>query len=323
MLQLLLVLLASPASSTNVDAQAAFKRYCDDFCGSGGVANCDIGSGQIYATPFVGSGSHPGPASGIPATNADRNTSSGINCNEKDGNTCQQYGNDWGWCNYPQYKCMTKYMHDVTDKEYTNIESQDEPHATGFVFTHWVDNNSTVEQDATIEYDESTTATASLTLSNTVSTGIEISIEASVPLVLSATIKDTIKMSSTSTSSNSVSKQQTWKVSQGVRVPAKSTIKAQLIIRKVIVSGDWTGQISFPDYAKLWCNNMVGAHREWFVPAGNFVSDSEYGYPTLCDGDTCTVTAKFNGWHGVDSETTITECKLFSRDCESAEPIIV
>merc|ERR1712228_902354 len=74
------------------------------------------------------------------------------------------------------------------------------------------------------------------------------------------------------------------------------TMKAQLIIRKVIVSGDWTADIEFPNDAKLWCNNKVNGHYEWFIDAGSFLNPA---YPSHCNGNVCTVTAHFQGWHGV------------------------
>lgn len=171
--------------------------------------------------------------------------------------------------------------------------------------THWIDNNSSLEQD-------------------TVSVGLEISITEGVPDVMSSTFKETFSMSTTETSSKTLTTAQKWSITQPIKAPPRTTMKAELIITKTTVSGDWTANVNFPYDAKLWCNNKVGSgHYEWFIGASSFISTSQFGYPSLCSGNTCRVTAKFNGWHGVDSQLKITQCKLGSRSCGSDSNIIV
>merc|ERR1711959_817405 len=99
---------------------------------------------------------------------------------------------DWGaqvrfpqkgkvWCNYRQYKCMAKYV-SVGDNRYSNIKTTKQPGAGGFVFTQYVDNAFNHEQTSTVEFNEATTATASMTLGTTVSVGTEISFTEKAPV---------------------------------------------------------------------------------------------------------------------------------------------
>jgi len=320
MFALVLSLLVSISAGAKVDAQDAFKKFCASFCGSGGYATCDIGSGKIAldhistdmtASPFFEIGLDWNVSATIPARDVDRNPSGGANCDEKDGNTCQQYGHDWGWCNYPQHKCMTKYC-TTGDFKYSNIKTEKEPGVTGFVFTHWVDNDSPHEQSSTISFDEATSAEAGLTLTDQVEVGSEVSIEASIPDILKTTFKESFKMTTASTHEHKLTKTQHWQISQPVKVGAKKTAKVELIITKVKVDGDWSGHVRFPNDAKLWCNKKVNGHNEWFVPASEFLP--KY-HSHLCHDDICYVKAKFSGFHGIDSQVKITECELYSRSC--------
>ena len=101
--------------------------------------------------------------------------------------------------------------------------------------------------------------------------GFSYSIEAGMPDVLDGTFTASFDLSITSTKSDTVTTMQVWSVTQPIEVPAMTTIKAQLIIEKVSVTGDWSAVYSFPDYAKLWCSNRVNGHYEWFVPAQNWL----------------------------------------------------
>jgi len=317
-------LFASAAAGESVDVRGAFKSYCHDFCGSGGYANCDIGSGKLamgqsdaapsVETEFVESGIGAGP---IPALDAERNTSAVAACNEKTGNTCQ-HTSGWAWCNYEKYKCMTHYS-TAGEAKYSNIKSEHEPGATGFVFTHWVDNNSPVTQTSTVAFDESTMAEADLTLSSTVTAGVEISLTEKVPEVLEDTFKESFSVSTSSSSTRKQSKTQHWSITQPVTVPKKTTMKVEMIITKVKVTGDWSAQVKFPEYAKVWCNNKKNGHYEWFVPGQNFLPK----HSSLCHGDVCTIKGKFEGWHGISSQVKLTQCKLGSRHCEKGENDVV
>ena len=283
--------------------------------------NCDIGSGNLAsATVEEHAASRKLRALSTLGNLGVNQSSPGFvplgrtavaNCDEADGNTCQTYGSDYGWCNYPQYKCMAKYV-EATDKKYSNIQTSSDPSATGFVFTHWIDNNSSLPQSTTVAYQESTEASATLTLSTTVDVGLSLSVKAGVPDVMSTTFTESFDFSLTSTDSHTVTTRQGWSVTQPVEVPAMTTIKAQLIIQKVSVTGDWSAVASFPDYAKMWCSNRVNGHYEWFVPAQNWLPQA---YPSDCSGNTCNLRGSFEGWHGVSSSTTFTECPLGSRSC--------
>merc|ERR1712232_1416139 len=201
----------------------------------------------------------------------------------------------------------------VGDKRYSNIKTTKEPGAAGFVFTHYVDNAFNSEQTSNVEFNEVTTASASMTLSTTVSVGAEISFTEKVPEIEESTIKATMKMDISSSHSSTASKSQGWKISQPVTVPARSTAKVELIITKVKVSGDWGAQVRFPEKAKVWCNDKVNGHNEWFVPASSFLP--KYN-SHLCHDDYCYIKAKFYGWHGVDAHVKLTPCKLNTHDCD-------
>merc|ERR1712232_535211 len=222
------------------DVREAFWHYCSSFCGQGGYSICDIGSGNMQmesmdlvngtAPFFVETAFNESDVGGpVPATNAEYMSDS-ASCNEAHGNTCLHGGHDWTWCNYRQYKCMAKYV-SVGDKRYSNIKTTKQPGAGGFVFPHYVDNAFNHEQTSTVEFNEATTATASMTAS--------------------------MKMDISSSHSRTVSKTQGWKISQPVTVPPRSTAKVQMIITKVKVSGDWGAQVRFPQKGKVWCNNKV------------------------------------------------------------------
>jgi hypothetical protein len=321
MFTLRLGLLVSTAAGYHVDVRAAFRQYCSSFCGKGGYSICDIGSGNMQmesmdlvngtAPFFVETAFNESDVGGpVPATNAEY-TSDSASCNEAHGNTCLHGGHDWTWCNYRQYKCMAKYV-SVGDKRYSNIKTTKQPGAGGFVFTHYVDNAFNHEQTSTVEFNEATTATASMTLGTTVSVGTEISFTEKAPVGLDSSIKASMKMDISSSHSRTVSKTQGWKISQPVTVPPRSTAKVQMIITKVKVSGDWGAQVRFPQKGKVWCNNKVNGHNEWFVSASQFLP--KYN-SHACHGDYCYIKGKFEGWHGVDSQIKLTPCKLHSKSC--------
>jgi len=315
-------LLISTAAGDHIDVRAAFKHYCSSFCGKGGYSICDVGSGNIHmestdlvngtAPFFVETAFNESDVGGpIPATNAE-STSDSASCNEAHGNTCLHGGHGYTWCNYEKYKCMARYT-DVGDKKYSNIKTTKETGAEGFVFTQWSDNAFHTPQTSTFEFSEATTASSSLTLSSTLSVGASISFTEKVPEVEESTISASMKVDTSSSHSSTASKTQTWKISQPVTVPARTTGKVELIITKVKASGDWSARVQFPQKAKVWCNDKVHGHNEWFIPASNFLP--KYN-SHLCHDDYCYIKAKFYGWHGVDAHVKLTPCKLNTHDCD-------
>jgi len=134
--------LASQAVITT-DVSSKFYTYASNFCGSNNVNNADIGSGNLvndfklmdhkllHATHFDAArrgrmhaklskedlmemGAKPGRAAG------DLEENLGY-CNEQYGNTCQDSGGMYHWCNYSQYKCMSKYAGQNGAVDYYNM----------------------------------------------------------------------------------------------------------------------------------------------------------------------------------------------------------
>merc|ERR1719443_2437652 len=76
-------------------------------------------------------------------------------CNEKDGNTCQNSGGLYHWCNYSQYKCMSKYAGQNGAVTYYNMNKSP---AVPEIYELYYDNDVNVNTSATITKSQTTTS---------------------------------------------------------------------------------------------------------------------------------------------------------------------
>jgi len=311
-----LALSSSLVVGENVDSSFAFLQYAQNYCSGGSVKNADIGNGDLASLTRYSSMAplnmtySDEPSMLIPG---DGNEVSG--CDEANGDTCQNVGSTYFWCNYQEYLCMSKYASN-TNEVYSNIETQTSDN--DWVFTQWYDNGLDVAQTSKFTRTETKTDTASWTLSTTVDVGYEYDIEAKVPLAFDETEKFTFKFSTTSSDTETSTSTQSWSAEQDVTVPAKSTVKLTWIITKETVTGDYSADINFPDYAKLWCNDKTNDHYEWFIPADEFLPAA---YPGTCSGSSCSISGPFTGVKGVGSYVTLQQCDLGDHTGDSCTEI--
>ena len=173
---------------------------------------------------------------------------------------------------------MAKYASE-SNEVYSNVKTQTSDN--DWVFTQWYDNGLDVAQTSKFTRTESKTDSASWTLTTTVDVGYEFDIEAKVPLAFDETDKFTYSFSSTSSDTQTSTSSQSWSAEEDVTIPPKSTVKLTwmyvralaipfsprrlciptsltpivrqtLSITKETVTGDYSSDINFPDYAKLW-----------------------------------------------------------------------
>mmetsp|Transcript_37228 Transcript_37228/g.100669 ORF Transcript_37228/g.100669 Transcript_37228/m.100669 type:complete len:336 (+) Transcript_37228:116-1123(+) len=305
-------------TSEQVDVSFAFLSYTQDYC-SGGVANADVGNGNLassvefpqYASrPPLNMSHSDEPLNLVPA-----NGDGAMGCDEKSGDTCQQTGSTYYWCNYDQYLCMTKYASN-TNEVYSNVATQTSDN--DWVFTQFYDNGLDVDQTSKFTRSESKTDSASWSLSSTVDVGYELDITVKVPLEFDSTEKFTTELSTTTTSTETSTSTQSWSAEQDITIPAQSTVKLTWIITKETVTGDYSADVNMPYYAKVWCNSQTNDHYEWFVPAENFLPAA---YPGTCTGSTCSISGPFTGIKGVGSFVTLQQCDLGDHTGDSCTQI--
>lgn len=324
--------LVSAGANTDVDVEYAFHNYAHAFCGSGGVDFLDIGHGNFRSTAAVGQfdfplssdqmvGMVPGSTglfneSGV-ATNlrgASPRDLAGYSsgCGHPDCGPCCTSGNEHQWCDANNHltgnRCMGAYSGSRGFK-YSNMVTHTDDSA--WTFTEWFDNDSSAEQSFSFTKSETTTASNTWTSSTTIHLGVSTSIKVGVPF---AEATDTFSLDVTNSlgKSQTHTKAQTWSASQMVNVPKKSTMKATMVVKKTTMSGQFTAVMDMPYYARLWCHDTTNNHREWFVPAQNFLP---HAYPDVCSGETCNLHGAFTGWQGVSATVQLKQCKLNSRSC--------
>lgn len=306
MLYLLISSFLLPVGGANVDVEGAFHDFCKSYCGSGGFAMCDIGNGKISLKSLNDTKTGLKPEWVVGAKHPGKSNQTAFSlggCDEKsDPKSCK----DGKWCDF-DYKCTATSL-GYSDTQYSNIKSTPVDDKDGFVFTHFIDNDTPNEQSTTVEFDESTTNSASISLTNTVNVGFSYKITAEVPLVMKEEFTESFSLTTSQTNTNTMTTSTGWKISQPVVASPRSTVKATLVIQKVTVSGDWSATLSLPEFAKVWCNDKVDDHYEWFIPSENYLKGP-------CIGEKCPVTGKFSGFHGVSSSVTLKDCPLYSRDC--------
>jgi hypothetical protein len=299
----------SLTSAATVDVQFAFHSWAHSYCSHGSVKNADIGSGNIgdpalFANRTAIAFDHPSlrgmRTSGmVPGGNH----TSGMNCDELKG-PCQRIGDRWSWCNYDQYKCMSKYAGE-SGSAYSNL--RDTTSSEDWVFTQYFDNDTPNMQKTHVVRTEEKTNSYSWSLSTTVSVGEEIDIKVGIPEFGSVTSKSTFDVSTTKSSAQTHSEKESWSVDQTINLSPMKTTKFEWIIEKVTVAGDFSATMNLPDQAHLWCNDVTNGHFEWFVDASDFMPKA---YPGTCTGDHCKISGRFSGWKGVQSSVKISECKL-------------
>jgi len=318
---LLLTLLAFGAEATNLDVEYAFSEYAHNYCSGGAVDYLDIGTGpynSLMVTDKPG-----GTIKGVPkglisgsqflkenASNYSSDYLLGTNC---DIGACSKVGNNWAWCNsaggQTPYHCMGKYA-GITGSKYTNIHTTTNPQ--GWMWTEWFDNDTDLEQSNTFSKTKSTSGSYEYSWTNTVSTGISEKFTVGLPGEFSSSTTISLDFSSSEGSTTTATSANSWTQNQQVKTPAKSTVKATMVVRKMTASGDFSGTMNLPDYARLWCHSDTNGHREWFVPADMFMPQH---YPGICSGQTCSVGGKFSGFKGISSTVNLVQCKLYSRSC--------
>lgn len=304
---LLSMLLLLVVKSRDLNIGYEFLMFATDFCGNGKVRIADIGNGNLISLYNISekeliayrrkSNKQQKKIKPIPMPES-LNVSS---CSETQDKSCVGRGDTWYWCNYPQYRCMSPY---VSQKEgnYTNIkvELTNDP----WVFEGWLDNDSNETQTMHYSRTEKTTTTSQWTFTNTIEIGVAYSITLKVPLEMDATLSESFKWSSTDSKTTTMSTEESWNIDQDIVVPAHSTIKTTSIIKKAKYTGTYYAQMDLPFFAKLWCEDKVSDHYEWFYSAVDFLN---------CNP--CNIGGPFVGWHGVNMQTSLKQCSLYSRDC--------
>merc|ERR1711939_373878 len=164
-------------------------------------------------------------------------------------------------------------------------------------------------------FNEGVTQSATLSITDSIEVGISVSMTVEVPLVMKSTFTESFKTTHSQTNTNTKTQSQSYSESVNVKIAPRKTMRATMIVTKQTVAGDWSTVAHLPGYTKLWCNDRVDGHYEWFVPAGVFLPQA---YPDNCNGDTCQMNGKFKGWHGVGANIQYKECPLHARgsDCE-------
>lgn len=285
-----------------------YLLYATDWCGdSGSVRVADIGNGNLIsqynvsekelASYRVTSRKHQKMSQPIPGSGHLKEPG----CSETQEKSCVGQEDTWYWCNYPEYRCMSKYVTQL-EGNYTDIhvESSSDP----WVFEGWLDNDSNQTQTMHYSRTEKTTTTYQWSFTSTVEIGYAYSITIKVPLVMDETESFSFKWTSTDSKSTTKTTDKSWSIIQDVVVPPKSTMKLSTIIKKAKYTGRYNAHMKLPFYAKLWCHGKVHDHYEWFNNASDFLN---------CNP--CNVGGPFTGWQGVNMQTSLKQCPLYSRDC--------
>lgn len=320
-------LLSTAYSMQTVDVSAKFYAYANSFCGGDGtVHNADIGNGNLvnnyknYDAKLLGAehyesrrrgekhrqwsyeemieaGFKPG-ASERPSNTTRRLKGEKLgDCNEQWGNTCQNSGGLYHWCNYSQFKCMSKYAGQNGGVRYYNMNKSP---AVPEVYELYYDNDEPVNTTSTITKTQTTTSEQTISTTVAVHVGDSIKIKAGIPDIMDVTntFSWSFDMSTQTSDSKTTTNSFTW--AGNIFQQAMTSTMVQFTITKESYSGAWEADIDLPYYAKLWCANRVNGHYEWFPPAWVFMGQGPYQGKGV-----------FTGGAGLSMHTTVRTCKLF------------
>jgi len=315
---IMLAFLLVPALAVQyVDVSAKFVAYAQSYCGSNNVNNADIGNGNLvnsykasrrlivdnFESAKLGAqmrqktkeelmdlGIMPGRAAGW---QNDSSLELG-DCNEQWGNTCVNSAGLYHWCNYSQYKCMAKYSGQSGAVTFYNmVSAPSTPEPYNFFVQNGLDKEVTADWSQTI----SVTNTQTMSSSTAYHIGDTLTISASAPSIMSGSLSFDWSMDMNSASSTTKTTTQTYNLAQPIPEQPLAATMVLVTLSKQKFSGAWKADILLPYYAKLWCNNEVNGHHEWFVPASYFMGSGPY------EG-----TGTFTGAAGMTTEITLSTC---------------
>jgi len=328
---LFITFLASASATQTISVSSKFYSFASSFCGSNNVHNADIGNGNLvndfksYDMKLLGAEEWEARRAGADAASKSKaelmelgfkpgtsgNSTKGGDgknlgdCNEQYGNTCQNSGGLYHWCNYSQYKCMSKYSGQNGAVTYYNMNKSP---AVPETYELYYDNDYPANTSSTITKTISTSSTQTISTTLAFHIGESLTIKAGIPDIMdvSTTFSWSFDMSTTNTDSKTTSDSFSWEGT--IPEQEMSTTMVQFTVTKEKYSGAWKADIDLPYYAKIWCGSEVNGHHEWFIPAGGFMGAAPY------QGE-----GVFTGGAGASMHTTVRKCKLFHDTVDSCD----
>jgi len=314
--------LLSTVLRADTDVTQKFLQFAKSFCSGGDVTNADIGNGNIFYgeeyKDFEMSQSDREQYAadiedrfGISVHNLEGLRSGGNDvegCDEAHGNTCQHTAGQYTWCNYPQYKCMSKYASQIGQITYPTMDQKEGPPT---IYTVYYDNGLEKATNFSLKKELSTSSQQLISVTDSLSIGESLKITGGEPAIMSAEVSFSVQFDMSQTRSWTETSTQTFTFQTSIPVEAGSTTMAKMTIAKASYKGTWEAQVDLPFYAKLWCSDKTNGHNEWFVPAHYFMGDGPYhGSGT------------FEGGAGYNSHVSAYKCPLNARtpaECNDQE----
>ncbi|HEX6038477.1 ETX/MTX2 family pore-forming toxin [Longimicrobium sp.] len=217
---------------------------------------------------------------------------------------------------YPAFECHAQVLD-------LNYDGSSLPTGASNVAHHlWYDNATERAQTEQFEFGSSTQQTFTWSVTTALELGIELSMTAGVPDTLSTSEKVSVKLTLSSTSSESHTAEQEWKVNTEVTVPAQSSVLAQMVIDEQSYDIDWTARVKVTGCTAIWFEDQVslsvsaGFHNLWFVPIQEMLAQATRagidtsGFELQDDGIIGVATGTFTGGQGISVAAQATQHPL-------------
>lgn len=231
----------------------------------------------------------------------------------------KQYG-DW-WCRERGGRCdrmnvVQKGFEDrrlvLSDERIDFYGSPDTATKPTIGARQVLSNGTNVEQSQTVELSKSTTSTFAWSLTEGFKLSMSAKFKVGVPPIVSAetTISGELSFSSTQTKTESETK--TWRVSQPVKVPARTEVEAVLLIDEEKFSQRFHSRAVLSGYVCSNSPDRIDGHYFWFHPIASIFEKFptrgftvQFGNRVFWEGD-----GVFDGLMGVRTRLNLTEKPL-------------
>jgi toxin ETX/toxin MTX2 len=137
------------------------------------------------------------------------------------------------------------------------------------VYELWFDNASDVDQTQVFSKDYSSTESFTWSMTEALSIGVEVSASAGVEGVATASATISTQLSLSSTQEKAVSETQSWSANSTIVVPARSSVKCDMILDVGSYERHFTSPVLLKGDVAIWYDEQVDDHFLWFVSIGH------------------------------------------------------
>lgn len=139
----------------------------------------------------------------------------------------------------------------------------------------WYDNNTDADQQIVFKKSQTTTESFTWKMTESLEVGVEVGTTVGVPDVASASAKLNIKIGLASEQSGTTGGEQSWEVETPISIPARSSVKADMVIASDSYNIGYTASLFLQGYVAIWYNDRINGHFLWFAPITQVLSECQ------------------------------------------------